>query len=124
MTDEQADGCSKSKRIEIATGFVGGRPSGATLPDINLRECGEDYICRRFESGFRKRSSSVVEPCIFSKFVAKLFLTNQPNAGGQDCPPSLRKLCGECRWNYIADNDQVAGSNPARATFDGPVAQW
>jgi hypothetical protein len=35
-----------------------------------------------------------------------------------------QNINGECRWNYITTNDQVAGSNPARITFNDPVAQW
>ena len=26
---------------------------------------------------------------------------------------SRQQFSGECRWNYIADNEVVAGSNPA-----------
>lgn len=50
------------------------------------------------------------------------------NGGSVDVFPPLVAgfqsiLSGECRWNYIITTDQVAGSTPARATIDGPVAQ-
>lgn len=37
----------------------------------------------------------------------------------EQCPFNIvaaiyKKVFGECRWNYITSNEEVAGSNPAR----------
>jgi hypothetical protein len=42
---------------------------------------------------------------------------------------SQQKICrvfwfGECGWNYIAKNEAVAGSNPARSGRLSAGAQW
>ncbi len=37
---------------------------------------------------------------------------------------SRQQYAGECRWNYIADNEVDAGSSPAGSKKYGAVAQW